>query len=1156
MEPTPAPTERYVAFLSYRHVDPDRRWAAWLLRKIETYRIPRRLARDLDVPRRLGKVFRDEEELAATSDLSGTIREALEGSRYLIVVCSPRTPASKWVDREIQAFRDLGRSGRILAWLGEGASDQSFPPSLHAMGPRLSDEPAAGEVAPRGFEPLAADARPVAGRAHARVLRTALLRVLARLIGCSYDDLRQRDQARRQRFWMAATAAASVLVLAFAVLAAYALHSRNLARVERDHARASGLLEASQLALASDPQRGLILARHAADLEVTKEVRSQLHAALEAPDKRWARPNPEGDYVGVAISPLGDRVLVESRGRRIRVFDADGEVRATLEGGTEWTVGPVYAPDGAFALVDGPRGSLLMLGRDGAVLHRAEAPEGERYDDWRILPGTNAVWACHGRTLVRFAADLTVAEELRASGTVRDYLVLPDGSGVCAAVDEVGLVRLDGSGSKVIHTGEVGVGTQLLWEQPGRVLLWLSSFDATKRLDLENPDASEDLPATHVATDPRLGLLATVSAGGLRIRDRDGRVVGEARGRRIGKLLPDVTGGAFVYLLSDGTISVLDATGHGVTYTGAAGADPVVVASALAGTRLVVGTRRDGVWLVDLSHADLGSFGLPGAGGGPSPWSGDGRTFVAAEGSFVLLCDRDGTLQQSFSTASVRVRSVALAPHGDTVAAGLEDGTARVWKTDGSPAAELRGHEGPVTKIAFSPDGRRVLTGGVDGTARLYDLDGRVLAALRGFTSPLRYARFSDDGSEVLTWDGGAGVRLWDADGKPKRLLDLGGEPVLAAGFLHGTDRIGLAGQRRVRVFEPDGHLAGTIEDPYQRIRGAVFASDGRMLVVGSPLRVLASDSHELSSLEKHVEGARIEPNGDRILTWSGGKIADLEAPSGTVPLGDHLASITAGCFGLLDGAFATATEDGSVHVWRRDGANLAVLPPSGAAVRALWPSRDGTRLLVLDDTGRMRLTVIDTPGLEALAARRVYRELTWRERVAYKDLLGDPGPEPDPGLAKLDELVATLERSGGAETPESLRLEGELDDRMHELVPGAREGEQLPELLALVARTHPDDAKRIENAIQHQVLAEETKRKLEALRSKLEDFHREKGRYPTKDEDVLVLDPGGTTPTDPTSSPIVDAWGSVFLYVPTKDGYALTSAGPDGVHGTPDDLH
>src|SRR5882724_7860007 len=121
---------RYDAFISYRHVEPDRRWAKWLHKSLETYRVPSRLVRERGVRPRIERVFRDEEELPASADLSKEIDRALEQSRFLIVICSPRTPASRWVNKEVQRFREMGRHDRILALLIEGDPRESFPRAL------------------------------------------------------------------------------------------------------------------------------------------------------------------------------------------------------------------------------------------------------------------------------------------------------------------------------------------------------------------------------------------------------------------------------------------------------------------------------------------------------------------------------------------------------------------------------------------------------------------------------------------------------------------------------------------------------------------------------------------------------------------------------------------------------------------------------------------------------------------------------------------------------------------------------------------------------------------------------------------------------------------------------------------------------------------
>ena len=223
---------RYAAFLSYSHA--DARWAQWLHRRLENYRVPSRLVGtpgpNGPIGPRLGTIFRDRDELPTSGDLSTTIRAALAESAALIVVCSPAAAQSRWVRGEIEAFQALGHSERIACFIVAGepaAADNAsacFSPALTAAG--------ADGIA---REPLAADAR-AEGDGRDR----AFLRLVAGLLGVSYDVLARRETQRRHRRLLAVTTA-SVVGMAIAIgLAATAWVARNDA--QRRQAQAEDIL--------------------------------------------------------------------------------------------------------------------------------------------------------------------------------------------------------------------------------------------------------------------------------------------------------------------------------------------------------------------------------------------------------------------------------------------------------------------------------------------------------------------------------------------------------------------------------------------------------------------------------------------------------------------------------------------------------------------------------------------------------------------------------------------------------------------------------------------------------------------------------------------------------------------------------------------------
>jgi len=214
---------RYAAFISHRHIEPDTSIAKRLHGALETYRTPKNLMRELGFPARIGKVFRDTEELPTSGDLSASIVEALRESRFLIVVCSPRTPLSLWVAREIELFQALGRGGRILTLLIEGEPAAAFPPLLCAR--RVN--PITGRE--EDTEPLAADIRAATPKAALRKLNTEKLRLLAPILGCGLDDLRQREHERQLQRARRIAVAALAGIAVFAGLTWYSVWQRQRA---------------------------------------------------------------------------------------------------------------------------------------------------------------------------------------------------------------------------------------------------------------------------------------------------------------------------------------------------------------------------------------------------------------------------------------------------------------------------------------------------------------------------------------------------------------------------------------------------------------------------------------------------------------------------------------------------------------------------------------------------------------------------------------------------------------------------------------------------------------------------------------------------------------------------------------------------------------
>ena len=227
---------RYWGFLSYSH--DDRRAAERLHRALESYRIPARLV-GLDgpfgpVPARILPIFRDRDELKAGRSLGPEVEQALSVSRCLILLCSPASAASPWVEAEVAAFGKLNPEGPLFCVflagdpVAKGREEDCLPAAAKA---RFNAIPGMGESGP-----VAVDLRPDHDG-----WRLAVHKIVAGLTGLPLDQLVQRDARRRhQRMaWLVAALAGIAFVLGALAIMAY--QARDEARSQR--AQAEGLIE-------------------------------------------------------------------------------------------------------------------------------------------------------------------------------------------------------------------------------------------------------------------------------------------------------------------------------------------------------------------------------------------------------------------------------------------------------------------------------------------------------------------------------------------------------------------------------------------------------------------------------------------------------------------------------------------------------------------------------------------------------------------------------------------------------------------------------------------------------------------------------------------------------------------------------------------------
>ena len=209
---------KYAAFISYRHIERDSFIAENLQHELEHYHIPSKIQKTSG-KKKVGRVFRDREELPISNNLEDNIQSALKESEYLIVICSPESKQSEWVQREVNTFISMHDKKHVLAVLAKAEPADSFPEILCYDEVTASDASGNQTTVRKNIEPLAAEMR---GETHKDILRgmkVEKLRLLAPILNCSFDDLKQREKEYRTKRTMEIMGGALIIAAAFSVYA-------------------------------------------------------------------------------------------------------------------------------------------------------------------------------------------------------------------------------------------------------------------------------------------------------------------------------------------------------------------------------------------------------------------------------------------------------------------------------------------------------------------------------------------------------------------------------------------------------------------------------------------------------------------------------------------------------------------------------------------------------------------------------------------------------------------------------------------------------------------------------------------------------------------------------------------------------------------------
>lgn len=289
----------YFAFISYKRE--DEKWAKWLQKKLEYYRLPSSVRKiNPSLPDRIRPIFKDTTDLEP-GVLTEKIQNALHSSQYLIVICSPRSAHSMWVNKEVQEFIDEGRYHHIIPFIIEGTpnainpDEECFSESLRALNGQQ-------ELLGANINEMGRDA--------------AAIKVIARMFDLRFDSLWQRHEKDKKRKRLIYVAASIILLLIATIIIGYIVNQNSLLKaansaIQANRARAVAEKAKREIADGNvkDAMIALLMVSPCTNnYQYIPEVDAALRTALDSLDAN--------NYNHQMISGNVDYLLLSGNGKR------------------------------------------------------------------------------------------------------------------------------------------------------------------------------------------------------------------------------------------------------------------------------------------------------------------------------------------------------------------------------------------------------------------------------------------------------------------------------------------------------------------------------------------------------------------------------------------------------------------------------------------------------------------------------------------------------------------------------------------------------------------------------------------------------------------------------------------------------------------------
>ncbi|MCX7773328.1 MAG: TIR domain-containing protein [Clostridia bacterium] len=937
---------RYDAFISYRHLPFDKEVAQRLQKLLESYKPPKgALLKNMP---RIQRIFRDESELPTSSNLGANIKEALDQSRFLIVVCSEETRRSEWCLEEIRYFKSIhdNTNQNILTLVIGGEPRSVFPEALCEEERTIVLDNGQHRVLTLKVEPLAANIVARSRQMSLKKLKTEFLRLAAPILGCTYDELLRRHQRRAVRNIVSLAGVISSVILFFSGFALYqsllidksnkALSKANQALTQQKEIAVSNEIKAVSQRDRALLNQSLYLADLSRQQLAEGDKMMAIMLALEALPKDLK--NPEKPLVNEAWGALFSAVYDKSM----------AHASLTHLNAVQWT---------AFS-------------QDGKLAATAS-------DDRTVK-----LWLVHtGQLLQTFSGH--TAEVYRAS-------FLPDGRIVTVSADNTMRLWSTETGTEVskmdingwLFLGFSPDGALGAFRDAKNQLVLINTADMQKRLTI-----SHDLSSTHtlvISPDKQWGVALSGSLSPLVYNLISGEEVATLKGH---------TANIISASFSSDSKTILTASEDTTARAwNAADGRCLFVLKGHSGRVNAANMSPDGKWIVTASDDKTARLYDAATGketGRLETFEGpvkDAR-FTPDSQSIVISSEDKRVSLWDVQTCTLKARLTAYTPYGGRcwlspdsrfiATLGFGDAYVRLWDMTSEGFRPLTiTMKGIPSTFSLSADGCRAAMATAEKQAYVIDRKTlKMISRLQGFSDTVDKTVFSPDGLRlaVLCSDGSAS--LWDAV-KGKKLFDLSDEALKVKKAVFSSNGALLA------LLSPEGVLTvrdaatnNLVFEAGAQITDMAFTPDSkRLLAIDAQYQGILWDCEKKraeAKLKGHTGPIRqvdFSPDSLQVVTASDDQTARIwSTKNGTclLTLQGHSGGLTAAHFDKDGRKVVTASLDETARLWdARNGKPLAVFSGTFSPLMEAQFSKDNTRLFVVSEQGRVVLYDVNSGNM------------------------------------------------------------------------------------------------------------------------------------------------------------------------------------------------